>query len=198
LRGLIGPREATRIWDRHILNCAVVAELVPSQASVCDLGSGAGLPGIPIALARPDLSVTLLEPLLRRATYLGEVVAALELRNVDVLRCRAEEVGGARSWDYVTARAVAPLERLAGWAAPLLAEGGTLLALKGESARDELAAALPKLRRLGATDSQVVDAEAASGAGTTTVVQVRFAGAPKRARAGVRGRRQGSPRKDGR
>jgi 16S rRNA (guanine527-N7)-methyltransferase len=139
-RGLIGPREVDRLWDRHLLNCAVVAELVAEGASVVDVGSGAGLPGVVLAIARPDLRVTLVEPLLRRATFLGETVAALEL-DVAVVRGRAEDrqvvldIGGA---DVVTARAVAPLAKLMGWCLPLAAEGGQVLALKGESAGEEL------------------------------------------------------------
>jgi 16S rRNA (guanine527-N7)-methyltransferase len=139
-RGLIGPREVDRLWDRHLLNCGVVAELLVEGASVVDVGSGAGLPGIVLAIARPDLRVTLVEPLLRRATFLSEVVTDLEL-DVAVVRGRAEDrqvvhdVGGA---DVVTARAVAPLAKLMGWCLPLATEGGQVLALKGESAAEEL------------------------------------------------------------
>ena len=144
LRGLIGPREVPRLWDRHLLNSVALAPLIPAGARVVDVGSGAGLPGIPLALARPDLTVTLLEPLARRVTFLDEAVHALRLANVTVVRGRAEEgpvvrsLGGA---DVVTARAVAPLEKLAGWCLPLLRPGGQLLALKGSSAAEELAAA---------------------------------------------------------
>lgn len=144
VRGLIGPREVPRLWDRHLLNSVALAPLVPAGARVVDVGSGAGLPGIPLALARPDLTVTLLEPLARRVTFLDECVDALRLANVTVVRGRAEEgpvvrsLGGA---DVVTARAVAPLEKLAGWCLPLLRPGGQLLALKGSSAAEELAAA---------------------------------------------------------
>ena len=132
-RGLLGPREAPRVWERHVLNCAVVAELLPDGARTVDIGSGAGLPGIPLALARPDLSVVLVEPLARRVDWLREVVEDLELP-VTVERGRAEEAGVRARWegaDVVTARAVAPLARLAGWALPLLRPGGVLLALKG-------------------------------------------------------------------
>lgn len=159
LRGLIGPREVPRIWDRHLLNSAALAPLVRARARVVDVGSGAGLPGIPLALARPDLEVTLLEPLLRRYTFLLEAKDALGLPNVTVVRGRAEEgpvrrqLGGA---DVVIARAVAPLEKLAGWCLPLLREGGQLLALKGSSAAEELAAAsLPDAA--GATVTEVGD-----------------------------------------
>jgi 16S rRNA (guanine527-N7)-methyltransferase len=149
-RGLIGPRETSRIWDRHLLNCAVVAEGIPPGASVVDVGSGAGLPGLVLALVRPDLSVVLVEPLERRAEFLQEAVDLLGLPQVRVTRARAEELGPI-DVDVVTARAVAPLGKLAGWCLPLLRPGGTLLALKGARAADELAAAEPVLRRLGAT-----------------------------------------------
>ena len=131
-RGLLGPREAPRVWDRHVLNCAVVAELVPDGARVVDVGSGAGLPGIPLALARPDLQIVLVEPLARRVEWLREVIADLGLA-VEVERGRAEEAVVRRRWegaDVVTARAVAPLSRLAGWSLPLLRTGGT--AARGE------------------------------------------------------------------
>ena len=151
VRGLIGPREAPRIWDRHLLNCAAVAELIPSGASVVDVGSGAGLPGIVLAVARPDLSVALVEPLARRIAFLAEVVPALGLdRTVTVVRARAEELGGSLTpADVVTARAVAPLDRLAGWCLPLAALGGRLLALKGASAADEVAEHRDAVGRLG-------------------------------------------------
>src|SRR3954449_533182 len=117
VRGLIGPREAPRLWERHLLNCAVVAEMIPYGASVLDVGSGAGLPGIVLAVARPDLSVTLVEPLARRTTFLTEAVDTLGLgTTVTVVRARAEEAlrNGTPTADVVTARAVAPLDRLAG------------------------------------------------------------------------------------
>ncbi len=150
-RGLLGPREADRVWDRHILNCAVIAPVFGQDRSVCDLGSGAGLPGIVLAVARPDLRLTLLEPLLRRASFLAEVVAELALLNVEVVRARAEDAAQTIRVDVVTARAVAPLERLARWALPLLVPGGELVALKGRGAADEIAEAGPGLTRLGAT-----------------------------------------------
>ncbi len=121
VRGLIGPREAPRLWERHLLNCAVLAELLPEGATVCDIGSGAGLPGLVVAIARPDLRVTLVEPLLRRTTFLDEVVDELGLAgSVEVVRGRAEELHGARTFDVVTSRAVAPLERLLAWSMPLV------------------------------------------------------------------------------
>ncbi|MGC5053806.1 16S rRNA (guanine(527)-N(7))-methyltransferase RsmG [Micromonospora sp. DT48] len=153
VRGLIGPREAPRIWDRHLLNCAAVAELIPPGASVLDVGSGAGLPGLVLAIARPDLSVTLIEPLARRTLFLEETVEALGLTySVRVLRGRAEEVAAgpdAVAGDVVTARAVAPLDRLSGWCLPLAVPGGRLLALKGASAADEITEHAEAVRRLG-------------------------------------------------
>lgn len=140
-RGFIGPREAPRLWERHLLNCGVLGEAIPSNARVVDVGSGAGLPGIPLAIARPDLTVVLLEPLLKRATFLQEAQEFLGLANVEVVRGRAEEkpvrrvIGGA---DVVTSRAVAPLGKLARWSLPLAKRGGVMLAMKGESVAEEL------------------------------------------------------------
>ena len=136
-RGLIGPREVDRLWDRHILNSAVVADLIPEGHSVVDVGSGAGLPGLPLAIVRPDLQVTLLEPLLRRSDFLREAVQVLELADrVRVVRGRAEDHDGR----YATcvARAVAPLSRLAPWCLPLVRPGGQLLAMKGGAAQAEV------------------------------------------------------------
>ena len=149
-RGLIGPREVPRIWERHVVNCAVVVPRVPVDATVADVGSGAGLPGLVWAIARPDLHVTLIEPLLRRTTFLEEAVEALGLDQVTVLRARAEDV--RESFDVVTARAVAPLEKLAGWCLPLVRPGGVLLALKGRTAEEEVASSRVSLHKMGATD----------------------------------------------
>ncbi len=141
VRGLIGPRETPKLWDRHIINSAVVGEAIGKGLEVADIGSGAGLPGIPLALARPDLKVILVEPLLRRTTFLNEVVADLDLDNVKVVRGRAEEkavraeVGQV---DVVTSRAVAPLGKLAGWSLPLVKSGGAMVALKGGTAQEEI------------------------------------------------------------
>ena len=138
--GLVGPREAPRVWERHVLNCAVVADLVPPAARVLDIGSGAGLPGIPLALARPDLRVVLVEPLARRVEWLREVIADLGLELV-VERGRAEETVVRQRWkgaDVVTSRAVAPLHRLAAWCLPLARPGGMMLAVKGVSAAAEV------------------------------------------------------------
>jgi 16S rRNA (guanine527-N7)-methyltransferase len=155
-QGLIGPRETARLWDRHLMNCAAVAELVPPACSVIDLGSGAGLPGVVIAMLRPDAKVVLLEPMARRAAFLEECVQHLGLANASVCRARAEEVTGQLAADVVTARAVAPMERLAGLTLGLTRPGGLVLAVKGAGAAGELARAAPVLRRLGARDVAVV------------------------------------------
>ncbi|MFC9328336.1 16S rRNA (guanine(527)-N(7))-methyltransferase RsmG [Kitasatospora sp. NPDC057015] len=177
-RGLIGPREVPRLWDRHVLNCAVLAELLPAGSSLCDVGSGAGLPGIPVALARPDVSVTLLEPLLRRTTFLEEVVRELGLENVTVLRGRAEEMVGKLAVDVVTARAVAPLDRLAGWGMPLLRPHGQMLALKGDSAEQELAETRAGLTRLGAVEWSVISVGEGTLETSTRVIQVKAGESP--------------------
>jgi 16S rRNA (guanine527-N7)-methyltransferase len=155
-QGLIGPRETARLWDRHLMNCAPVAELIPPACSVIDLGSGAGLPGVVIAMLRPDAKVVLLEPMARRAAFLEECVRQLGLANASVCRARAEEAAGLHAADVVTARAVAPMERLAGLALGLTRPGGLVLAVKGAGAAEELARAAPALRRLGARDVAVV------------------------------------------
>lgn len=139
LRGLIGPREAPRIWERHVLNSAAVASLVPNGSFVVDVGSGAGLPGIVLAVARPDVAITLVESLARRTAFLSEAIERLQLERVTVVRARAEEcVGKLASADIVTARAVAPLDRLAALALPLLRVGGRMLAIKGSTAPEEI------------------------------------------------------------
>lgn len=178
-RGLIGPRERSRLWTRHLLNSAALAELIGPDLEVCDVGSGAGLPGVPLAIARPDLKIELLEPMQRRATFLAEVVATLELERVRVTRARAEDLAGSARADVVVARAVAPLHRLCGWCLPLLRPGGTLLALKGDRAREELTAAERQLHALGAQDWGVVECGDAVAAPATvarvvaTMSQVR-------------------------
>ncbi|TCJ00563.1 16S rRNA (guanine(527)-N(7))-methyltransferase RsmG [Aeromicrobium sp. IC_218] len=147
-RGLIGPREVPRLWERHLVNCAVVLPRVAEGVTVADVGTGAGLPGLVWAIARPDLQVTLIETLQRRTIFLQEVVDQLELSNVRVLRSRAEDVH--ETYDVVTARAVAPLARLGRWCLPLVAPGGVLLALKGRSAADEVDRDGAVLTKLGA------------------------------------------------
>ncbi|WP_240037657.1 16S rRNA (guanine(527)-N(7))-methyltransferase RsmG [Glycomyces paridis] len=137
-RGLIGPREVPRLWGRHVLSSAVVEELIPEKSDVIDVGSGGGLPGIPLAIARPDLWVTLVEPMQRRVDFLEEVIEALGIENIEVLRARAEEVDPQGQADVVVSRAVAPLGKLAGWCLPLARLGGVMLAIKGQSAAEEV------------------------------------------------------------
>jgi 16S rRNA (guanine527-N7)-methyltransferase len=180
-RGLVGPREVPRLWERHLLNCAVLTELIAQGAHVADVGSGAGLPGIVLALARPDLRVQLIEPLLRRATFLSEVVEDLGLTDVDIVRDRAELLEG-RAFDVVTARAVAPLEKLLRWTLPLLRPGGAVLALKGSSAGAELEAARPVLARWPVSDAELLTIGVGVLEVPATVVRVRVAAALGRRR----------------
>ncbi|SCG47839.1 16S rRNA m(7)G-527 methyltransferase [Micromonospora halophytica] len=200
VRGLIGPREAPRIWDRHLLNCAAVAERIPEGATVIDVGSGAGLPGLVLAIARPDLQVTLVEPLARRTSFLIEAVQQLGLaKMVRVFRGRADEAAsgetgvGPLSADVVTARAVAPLDRLAGWCLPLAVPGGRLVALKGSSAADEIAEHAATVDRLGGGEPTVHLCGVGVIDPATTVVEVvrervvrppAAKKAPKRSRGG--------------
>jgi len=171
-RGLIGPREVDRLWDRHLLNCAAPVVRVPEGATVADVGSGAGLPGLVWAIARPDLRVTLVEPLLRRTRFLEEVVDELDLAHVTVLRARAGEA--EQTFEVVTARAVAALDKLARWCMPLVAPGGLLLALKGRSAAQEVEAARATLGRLHAGDIVVATYGEAWGLEVpTTVVEIQ-------------------------
>lgn len=168
-RGLIGPREIPRLWSRHVMNSVVVAPRVPHGATVADVGTGAGLPGLVWAIARPDLAVALVEPLLRRTTFLTETVEALGLDNCTVVRSRAEDVRD--TYDVVTARAVANLDQLGRWCMPLVTKpGGVLLALKGRSAAEEVQASTATLHRLGATT--IVVATYPNGEIPTTVVEV--------------------------
>ncbi len=146
-RGLIGPREGSRLWERHLLNCALLGEAIPGDVDVCDIGSGAGLPGLVLALDRPDLRVTVVEPLLRRTTFLDEVVRELALPNVTVLRARAEDLHGTHRFQVVTSRAVAPLGRLLDWSMPLVRTGGTMLAMKGGSVEVEIEASQRQFRQ---------------------------------------------------
>ncbi|MBT2207004.1 16S rRNA (guanine(527)-N(7))-methyltransferase RsmG [Actinomadura sp. NEAU-AAG7] len=192
-RGLIGPREVDRLWERHLINCAVVAEAIPDGAQVVDVGSGAGLPGIVLAIVRPDLRVTLLEPLLRRTTFLNECVELLGLPNVEVRRARAEEVVEEFSMDVATARAVAPLDRLAKWALPLLRPGGELLALKGERAAAELEEARPVLKRFGVRTTELLQVGRGMVDPPTTLVRVVTD--REVVRDGAVGRQQRAPRR---
>lgn len=169
-QGLLGPREVPRLWDRHLLNCAVVAELIDERCqTLVDIGSGAGLPGIVLALVLPGLQVTLLEPMERRCRFLSECVAELELGNASVCRGRAEDA--ALKADAATARAVAPLGRLAELATGLVRPGGMVLAIKGRTAADELRNARPALRRIGARSAEVVRAGQGKVVPATTVVR---------------------------
>lgn len=191
-RGLIGPRETSRLWDRHLLNCAVLAELLPERGELVDIGSGAGLPGIVLAMVRPGLHVVLLEPLLRRSVFLEECVRVLGLRNATVVRFRAEEKAAAAiRADVATARAVAPLDRLVGWAAALLRPGGELLAIKGQAAEAELEAARPVLARLGVRSAEVLQVGHGRVISATTVVRVVMEGHGREERAGAQRSRRG-------
>ncbi|TFV62230.1 UNVERIFIED_ORG: 16S rRNA (guanine(527)-N(7))-methyltransferase RsmG [Bacillus sp. AZ43] len=182
VRGLIGPREVSRLWERHVLNSAAVAEAVPDGARVVDVGSGAGLPGIPLGLARPDVELTLVEPMSRRVEFLDQTVAALDRpggRPWRVVRGRAEErsvVSAVGPVDVVTARAVAPLPRLVGWCRGLMRPGTQLVALVGARALEELPGMLPQLAAAGMRDvhPRAVGAELGDAA-TTVVVMTRGA-----------------------
>jgi 16S rRNA (guanine527-N7)-methyltransferase len=189
-RGVVGPEEAGRIWDRHLLNCAAVAHLIPARCSLVDVGSGAGLPGIVLAILLPSARVTLVEPLARRVTFLEECVAALGLENVEVVRARAEDLAGEIQADVVTARAVAPLDKLAGLCVGVLRPGGKVVAIKGASAEAELVRARPVLARLGVSDARVVELGGADGSAAATVVV--FTAAERRADDG-RGRASARP-----
>ncbi|MCX4096520.1 16S rRNA (guanine(527)-N(7))-methyltransferase RsmG [Nocardia sp. alder85J] len=189
-RGLIGPREVPRLWDRHILNCAVLGELIPDGASVVDIGSGAGLPGIPLALARPDLRITLVEPLLRRTVFLTEFIEAAGLA-VTVVRGRAEEpavLTAAGAADIVTSRAVAPLGKLARWSLPLVRDHGRMLALKGSSAAEEIERDRAELTRLGGGAAAVLECGAGIVDPPTVVVSVERLPRATRSAGGKRGR----------
>lgn len=175
VRGLIGPREVPRLWDRHLLNCAVLEELIPEGVAVADVGTGAGLPGVVLAIGRPDLQVTLIEPLLRRTTFLEEVVADLGLENVEVVRSRADALHGERGFDLVTSRAVAPLERLLEWSMPLVLPTGALVAMKGSSARSEIEGASAALIRWGCATPTVHALGEGFLSSTTTAVRVAWA-----------------------
>jgi 16S rRNA (guanine527-N7)-methyltransferase len=190
-RGLIGPRETSRLWDRHLLNCAVVADLVSDDGELVDIGSGAGLPGIVLAMLRPHVRVILLEPMLRRSVFLGECVDRLGLANATVVRGRAEDMAGVIRADIATARAVAPLDRLAGWAAGVLRPGGQILAIKGESAAEELTAAGPVLSRLGARSAEVLRVGHGRVVSATTVVRVVIGGRGREEQAGAHHSRRG-------
>ena len=180
--GLVGPRETDRLWERHVFNCAAVADLVPSNAHVVDVGSGAGLPGIPLGLARSDLALTLVEPMARRVEFLQEAVAELagaQRTPWRVVRGRAEErsvAGAVGPVDVVTARAVAPLPRLVGWCRGLLRPGTQLVALVGARALEDLPGLVPELEAAGMRDIHPRAVGASLGSAATTVVVMTRAG----------------------
>lgn len=191
-RGLLGPREVDRLWERHVLNSAVVEELLAPNARIADIGSGAGLPGIPLALARPDLQVTLVEPLLRRSEFLTEVIDTLGLTSCTVLRGRAEDrrvrdaVGPV---DAVVSRAVASLDKLTKWSSPLLTAGGSMLSLKGERAAEEVAEHRVAMAKLGVVDVTVVECGAELVTPPTRVVVGLRGALPSTRRASGRSKR---------
>ncbi|SHG19948.1 16S rRNA m(7)G-527 methyltransferase [Jatrophihabitans endophyticus] len=183
--GHLGPREVPRLWSRHLVNCALLTDLVPEGAHVLDVGSGAGLPGVPMAVRRPDLRVTLLEPMLRRSAFLVETVERIGLADrVRVVRGRADDptvVAELAGQEWVVARAVAPMDRLVTWCVPLLAPRGRLLALKGRSAADEVREHRNEIVRIGGGSATVTEL------GTTTseptwVVSVQRRRPPSRGR----------------
>ena len=185
VRGLIGPREVPRLWDRHVLNSAALAEAVPHGARVVDVGSGAGLPGIPLGLARPDLTLTLVEPMARRVEFLQDVVSALGAP-WRIVRGRAEERSVARAVgavDVVTARAVAPLPRLVAWCRGLLVPGAQLIALVGARAAAEVPGLVPELEAAGMRDVHTRAVGAGLGPAATTVVVMTRGGSPRPGRS---------------
>jgi 16S rRNA (guanine527-N7)-methyltransferase len=190
-RGLIGPREAPRLWERHLFNCAMPGDLLAPAAEVCDIGSGAGLPGLVLAIQRPDLRLTLVEPLLRRTTFLTEAVERLGLDNVTVLRERAENLHGTIGFDVVTSRAVAPLPRLLAWSMPLVRPGGSMIAIKGASARQEVAGGEADLERwrVAATDVRELGDDREGGRHATVIV-VRKRGSTRLGWAPTKGRQR--------
>jgi 16S rRNA (guanine527-N7)-methyltransferase len=185
VRGLIGPREVPRLWERHVLNSAALAEAVPQGARVVDVGSGAGLPGIPLGLARPDLTLTLVEPMSRRVEFLQDVVRVLDVP-WRIIRGRAEERSVVREVgpvDVVTARAVAPLPRLVGWCRGLLSPGAQLIALVGARAAAEVPDLVPELEAAGMRDVHTRAVGTDLGAAATTVVVMTRSGTPRSARS---------------
>jgi 16S rRNA (guanine527-N7)-methyltransferase len=171
LRGLIGPREIGRIWDRHILNSAAVVQYLPQTGTIVDIGSGAGLPGLVIAAMRPEAEVILIEPMERRCTWLNEMTETLRLTNVEVKRGRAEEFHDAFEADVVTARAVAALDKLARWSLPLLRHGGELIILKGRNVEAEIEPARKVLKKFKMTPPEILQAHTIDGAEGTTVLR---------------------------
>ncbi len=173
MRGLIGPRELERLWERHILNSAAVVQFLPKQGLIVDIGSRAGLPGIVIGAMLPNASVKLIEPMERRCNWLNEMKEELGLENVEVLRGRADEFHGAFEADAVTARAVAALDKLARWALPLVATNGELVLLKGRSVADEIEPARKVLRKFKCSEPEILVAGTVAGVESTTVLRTR-------------------------
>lgn len=171
--GLLGPRELPRIWSRHVMNSALLAELIPQGAKVVDVGSGAGLPGIPLAIARPDCFFTLVEPMERRSGWLSQVCQDLGISNVEVIRSRAEEIERT-DFDVATARAVAALDKLLRFLTPLIrgSKTRTILALKGSRAQDEIAAAAKKIDQLGFSTPEILTLGLDKAPETATVVRL--------------------------
>jgi 16S rRNA (guanine527-N7)-methyltransferase len=173
LRGLIGPREVSRLWERHVLNSAALVPYVSDAQSIADVGSGAGLPGIVVAIMRPQAEVTLIEPMERRTTWLGEIVADLELENVVIRRGRAEEFHGAIEVDVATSRAVAALAKLARMSLPLVRRGGEMVVLKGRNVAQEVDPARKVLRSFDASEPEILEGRTVPGAESTTIVRIR-------------------------
>ena len=173
--GLLGPRELPRIWGRHVINSALLAELVPTGSKVADIGSGAGLPGIPMAIAKPDAHFTLIEPMERRSGWLQTVVEDLGIKNVDVIRARAEEVQST-DFDIATARAVAALDKLLKLLTPLIrgSEGKTVLAMKGSRAPEEILDAKNRLDLLGFDTPEIITLGEGRAPETATVVRIKL------------------------
>ncbi|WP_245618417.1 16S rRNA (guanine(527)-N(7))-methyltransferase RsmG [Knoellia aerolata] len=189
--GLIGPREVPRLWERHVLNCAVIEDAFPASARLVDVGSGAGLPGIALAIARPDLDVHLVEPMQRRTDWLSDTVAQLGLANVTVHRGRAEELVGVVAAPWVTARAVARVAKLARWCVPLLDGRGTLVAMKGRSAQEELEADRRDLTRLGLVDAAVRQHGESVLDEPTITLDLTFEPRPRRSKAAAKAASKG-------
>lgn len=182
VRGLLGPNESSRLWERHLLNSAGVGALLPESGALVDLGSGAGLPGVVLAAMRPGMRVVLLEPMERRTEWLRFVVDELGLRNAEVVRGRAEDLAGVLVADAVTARAVSSLENLLRWAAPLVHVGGGLYAIKGARAADEVTAARGVAAKLGWAQLRVEEASTLPGVEVTRVVRATRTGGHSRVR----------------
>lgn len=173
--GLLGPRELPRIWGRHVINSALLSELVPAGSKVADIGSGAGLPGLPMAIAKPDAHFTLIEPMERRSNWLQQVISDLGLNNVDVIRSRAEEVQRT-DFDIATARAVAALDKLLRLLTPLIrgSEGKTVLAMKGSRAPEEIIDAKSRLDLFGFDEPEIITLGQGRAPETATVVRIKL------------------------